>query len=124
MRQLDAQSTESDPMIGPGVLDLIQRVVVAAVAPHDPAISPCAGSLHGLPPLLFQVGSTELLLHQSEKAAAQASSAGTHVELQIWPQMPHVWQAVHWALKTSSPLLSGRLASRISTMPTLRMRSA
>lgn len=96
MRLLDVRATASDPMIGAGVLDLLQRVVVAAVPPNDPAISPCAGSLHGLPPLLFQVGSTEALLHQSEKAAAQASSAGTHVELQVWPQMPHVWQGVHW----------------------------
>ncbi|MFA5939957.1 MAG: alpha/beta hydrolase [Sinimarinibacterium sp.] len=96
IRLLDAQSTETDPMIGAGVLDLLQRVVVAAVPPHDAAISPCAGSLHGLPPLLFQAGSTEVLLHQSEKAAAQARRAGTHAELQVWPQMPHVWQAVHW----------------------------
>jgi acetyl esterase/lipase len=73
IRRLDARSTDGDPMIGAGVLDLLQRVVVAAVAPNDAAVSPCAGSLHGLPPLLFQAGSTELLLHQSEKAAALAS---------------------------------------------------
>ena len=96
IRDLDAQATEGDPMIGAGVLDLLQRVVVATVPPHDPAISPCAGSLHGLPPLLFQVGSTELMLHQSEMAVTQARSAGTLAELQVWPRMPHVWQAVHW----------------------------
>ncbi|MDP9140950.1 MAG: alpha/beta hydrolase [Pseudomonadota bacterium] len=104
MRPLDARSTDSDPMIGAGVLDLMQRVVVAAVGPNDPSISPCAGSLRGLPPLLFQVGSTELLRHQSEKAAALASSAGTHVELQIWPRMPHVWQAVHWLPEANQAL--------------------
>lgn len=96
IRQLDARATENDPMIGAGALDLLQRTVVAEVAAHDPAVSPCAGSLHGLPPLLLQAGSTEVLLHQSEIAAAQAHNAGTHAELQIWPHMPHVWQAVHW----------------------------
>lgn len=96
IRQLDARATENDPMIGAGALDLLQRTVVAEVAVHDPAVSPCAGSLHGLPPLLLQAGSTEVLLHQSEIAAAQAHNAGTHAELQIWPHMPHVWQAVHW----------------------------
>ena len=40
------------------------------------------------------------------------------------PATPAVWQAVHWALNTSSPPRSGRLASRISTVPTLRIRSA
>jgi epsilon-lactone hydrolase len=93
IRPLGAPDTVSDPMIGAGALDLLQRVVVATVAPNDAAVSPCAGSLGGLPPLLFQAGSTELLLHQSEKAAAQARREGTHAELQVWPRMPHVWQA-------------------------------
>lgn len=96
MRDLDAQSTLADPMIGPGMLELLQRVVVSQVGPYDPAISPCAGSLHGLPPLLFQAGSTEMLLFQSRKAFALARAGGTYAELQVWPEMPHVWQAVHW----------------------------
>ncbi|MCY1276069.1 Acetyl esterase [compost metagenome] len=96
VRQLDGRAAQGDPLIGAGALDLLQRVVAAAVAPHDPDVSPCAGSLHGLPPLLFQAGSTEVLLHQSELAVMQAHRAGTHAELQVWPHMPHVWQAVHW----------------------------
>ena len=96
MRELDAKSTLGDPMIGPGMLDLLQRVVVSQVGAYDPAISPCAGSLHGLPPLLFQAGSTEMLLFQSRKAFALARAGGTYAELQVWPEMPHVWQAVHW----------------------------
>ena len=40
------------------------------------------------------------------------------------PARPAVWQVVHWPLKTSSPDLSARLASRISTVPTFWMRSA
>lgn len=96
IRPLGAGDTAGDPMLGAGALALLQREVVAKVAPQDVAVSPCAGSLHGLPPLLFQAGSTELLLHQSEKAVAQARAAGTHAELQVWPELPHVWQAVQW----------------------------
>lgn len=95
-RPLEARDTAGDPMLGAGALALIQREVVAAVAPNDGAVSPCAGSMHGLPALLFQAGSTELLLPQSEKAVALARAAGTHAELQVWPELPHVWQAVHW----------------------------
>ena len=69
---LDADATRGDPMIGPGVLELLQRVVIAPVDMHDPAVSPCAGSLAGLPPLLFQAGSTELLLDQSQGGAEGA----------------------------------------------------
>jgi len=47
-------------------------------------------------PLLFQAGSTEMLLSHSRKAFELARAAGTHAELQEWPQMPHVWQPVHW----------------------------
>lgn len=96
IRDLDGQATANDPMIGAGMLDLLQRIVIEPTAVNDAAISPCAGSLHGLPPLLFQAGSTEMLLHQSVKAHAMASAAGTEAELQIWPEMPHVWQAVPW----------------------------
>lgn len=85
-----------DPMISAPALELLQRLVVAPIDPRDPAISPCAGSLAGLPPLLIQVGSTEALLGQSMKAAALARAGGTPVELQVWPQMPHVFQAVAW----------------------------
>lgn len=117
MRQIDARAMKNDPMIGSGVLDLLQRVVVDAVAANDPEISPCAGSFHGLPPLLFQVGSTEVLLHQSEKAAVQARNADTHAELQIWPQMPHVWQAVHWLPEAQRALACvGEFVERHSTL--------
>lgn len=96
IRDLDGQATANDPMIGAGMLDLLQRIVIEPTAVNDAAISPCAGSLHGLPPLLFQAGSTEVLLHQSVKAHGMARAAGTEAELQIWPEMPHVWQAVPW----------------------------
>jgi len=96
IRHLDGRATQGDPLVGPGILDLLQRTVVSQVASSDPNVSPCAGSLHGLPPLLFQAGSTEMLLPQSRKAFEQARAAGTRAELQVWRQMPHVWQAVHW----------------------------
>lgn len=115
IRPLGAADTARDPMLGAGALDLIQRVVVAKVAPNDAAVSPCAGSLAGLPPLLFQAGSTELLLHQSEKAVAQARAAGTHAELQVWPRMPHVWQAAPGLPEASKALACvGNFVARYS----------
>ena len=63
-------------MIGPGALELLQRVVIAPVDVRDPAISPGAGSLGGLAPLLFQAGSTEVLLASVVKTVQQVRAAG------------------------------------------------
>jgi len=47
--------------------------------------------LHGLPPLLLQVGSEEMLLSDSTEFAARAEAAGVKVTLEVWPRMQHVW---------------------------------
>lgn len=60
----------------------------------DPTVSPLFGDYQGLPPLLFQVGSTEMLLDDSTRAAARAHAAGVQVELEIWHRLPHVFQAL------------------------------
>ena len=60
----------------------------------DPAVSPLYGDFNGLPPLLFQVGSTEMLLDESTRAAAKAHASGVPVSLEIWDRMPHVFQAI------------------------------
>ncbi|WP_110994861.1 alpha/beta hydrolase [Pseudomonas sichuanensis] len=60
----------------------------------QPAVSPLFGSFDGLPPLLFQVGSTEMLLDDSVRAAAKASAAGVPVHLEIWQRLPHVFQMI------------------------------
>ncbi len=60
----------------------------------DPAVSPLYAEFAGLPPLLFQVGGTEMLLDESVRAAARADAAGVGVELEIWEHMAHVFQAL------------------------------
>lgn len=59
----------------------------------DPTVSPLFGDFRNLPPLLFQAGSTEMLLDDAVRAAAKAHAAGVSVELEIWDRMPHVFQA-------------------------------
>jgi acetyl esterase/lipase len=60
----------------------------------DPGVSPLFGDFAGLPPLLFQVGSAEMLLDDSVRAAARAQAAGVPVQLEIWEHLPHVFQAI------------------------------
>jgi acetyl esterase/lipase len=60
--------------------------------PKNPLASPLYGDLSRLPPLLIQVGDTEILLDDSTRLAGAARTAGVKVDLKIWPNMPHVWQ--------------------------------
>ena len=42
--------------------------------------------------MFIQVGDDEILLSDSERLADQCVAAGIDVELQIWPEMWHVFQ--------------------------------
>ncbi len=59
----------------------------------QPLISPLYADLAGLPPLLIQVGTEEILLDDSRRLASRASEAAVEVELEIWDDMPHVFHA-------------------------------
>jgi epsilon-lactone hydrolase len=54
-----------------------------------PSVSPLLAGHGGLPPLLIQAGSDELLAPDAERLAASASAAGTDVTYTRWPGMWH-----------------------------------
>ncbi len=58
----------------------------------DPYISPIYGNFRQFPPMLIQVGSTEMLLSDSITAASMADIAGCEVRLSIYDDMFHVFQ--------------------------------
>ena len=81
-------------------------------------ISPIFADLSGLPPLIIQVGSHEVLLDDAVRLARQAGAADVQVTLDITPGVPHVFQAYHAildeaaaALDRAGELLSGYLAA-------------
>ena len=59
-----------------------------------PLVSPLTGNFAGLPPMLFQVGSNEILLDDSTRAAAKAHGSGVDVQLDVFDGMPHIFQAI------------------------------
>ena len=61
--------------------------------PMTPYASPLFGDLQGLPPILIQVGETEILLDDAVRFTEKAQAAGVEITLQIYPEMPHVFQA-------------------------------
>jgi acetyl esterase/lipase len=73
--------------------------------------------LSGLPPLIIQAGSHEVLLDDAVRLARQAATADVEVTLEITPRVPHVFQAyaamldeAAAALDRAGQLLSAHLA--------------
>ena len=65
---------------------------VAGANASDPLISPVFGDLSGLPPLLIQAGSHEVLLSDAVRLAARAAVADVPVTLEVTAGAPHVFQ--------------------------------
>jgi epsilon-lactone hydrolase len=80
-----------DPISTPALLGQLAADYLAGADPKTPLASPLFASLAGLPPLLIQVGTADLLLSDSERLAAAAARAGVDVTLQIGEGLPHVY---------------------------------
>jgi acetyl esterase/lipase len=64
----------------------------AGASARDPYASPAHAELSGLPPLLVQVGSTELLLDDARVVHDKMRAAGGASRLEIYDDLPHGWQ--------------------------------
>jgi epsilon-lactone hydrolase len=82
---------EQDPISTPALLRQFAADYLAGADPKAPLASPLFASLSGLPPLLVQVGTADLLLSDSERLAAAAREAGVDVTLEVGDGLPHVY---------------------------------
>ncbi|MCW3058140.1 MAG: alpha/beta hydrolase [Solirubrobacterales bacterium] len=111
---------EVDPLLSE---ELLQARVTDYTAGQGAAlglISPVFADLSGLPPLIIQAGSHEVLLDDAVRLARQAATADVEVTLEITPGVPHVFQAYHpildeapVALDRAGEFLSGHLAGAV-----------
>jgi monoterpene epsilon-lactone hydrolase len=86
---------EADPMVQKaGILDMA-RLYLNGADPRSPLAAPLYADLAGLAPLLIQVGAAETLLDDAIRLAQRAGAADIRVDLQIWPEMVHVWPLFH-----------------------------
>ncbi len=81
-----------DPILTPSGLRLRVPDYVGGADASDPQISPIFGDLSGLPPLLIQVGSHEILLSDALRLAGRAAIDDVPVTLEVVPGVPHVFQ--------------------------------
>jgi acetyl esterase/lipase len=84
---------KEDPMLSREPLLAMAKHYLGSGTARAPLASPVFADLRGLPPLLIHVGDHETLLDDSTRLAERARRAGVEVELEIWPEMIHVWHA-------------------------------
>jgi acetyl esterase/lipase len=68
-------------------------------------ISPIFADLCGLPPLLIQVGSHEVLLSDAVRLAERAALDDVPLTLEVTPGVPHVFQAYAGLLQEGADAL-------------------
>jgi len=82
-----------DPAFVPEKVRVRAAEYVGSSDPTDPSISPIHADLHGLPPILIQAGSHEILLDDSIRLARRAATDDVAVTLDVTPGVPHLFQA-------------------------------
>ncbi len=83
-----------DPVFG---LEQARRAVDEYLVDNDPThplASPALADLSGLAPVLVQASACEVLTDDATRLAAGIEAAGGVVELDLWPEMIHVFQAM------------------------------
>ena len=83
---------EADPIIQAEGLLKLAKAYLGDADPRTPLAAPLYADLSGLPPLLIQVGTAEVLLDDATRLAERARAAGVDVTLEPWEDMIHIWQ--------------------------------
>lgn len=88
-----SNKADVDPSLTPQGLRRAATDYLHGRSPRHAGANALHADLTGLPPLLIQVGSREILFDDAVRLAARAGAAEVEVELQSWPEMVHVFQA-------------------------------
>ncbi|MDQ2804416.1 MAG: alpha/beta hydrolase [Pseudomonadota bacterium] len=94
-----AENAGRDPTEQKDVVLDLAGLYLGGADPRSPLAAPIYADLKGIAPLLIQVGSIETLLDDAVRLARVAGLADVAVDLQIWPEMVHVWHLFHPELK-------------------------
>jgi epsilon-lactone hydrolase len=85
------ERADQDPISTPAMLRQFASSYLAGANPKTPLASPLFASLFGLPPMLVQAGTADLLFSDSERLATAATQAGVEVSLEIGEGLPHAY---------------------------------
>jgi monoterpene epsilon-lactone hydrolase len=95
----------SDPMLTKEILQRGADAYRGDIQSADARISPVFADLNGLPPMLIQVGSEEILLDDALQLSKRAERSGIKVDCHVYSGMWHNFQMFNGFLKTSDDAL-------------------
>lgn len=84
-----------DPMVSKDGLTAMASAYLGKADAKTPLASPIYANLKGLPPLLIQVGTEEVLYGDTLALKRNAEEAGVDVSAESWGGMVHVWHVFH-----------------------------
>jgi acetyl esterase/lipase len=105
---------EVDPTIMAAALQVRADDYLAGADPRGPLVSPIFADLSGMPAMLIQVGSHEVLLDDAVRLAAKAATDDVNVILDVIAGAPHVSQSFAGILEEAASALD-RVAAFLAT---------
>jgi len=87
------ENAKTDPVLAEVGVFWWGPAYLAGANPADPLVSPLYADLKGLPPILIQASTSEMLFGGCRRFVEKARAAGVDATLQTWDGMPHVFQS-------------------------------
>jgi epsilon-lactone hydrolase len=95
----------TDPVITEAVMTTCSARYAEGIDPKvTPLMSPLYGDASGLAPVHFEVGEAECLLDDSRRMHANIRSAGGTSEIEIIPEVPHIWTVFPYLRESAEAL--------------------
>ena len=84
---------KDDPMLPAFRMKKVSKLYANGLDLKDPRVSPLYADTTGFPPVLFHVGTREIVFSDSVNMHQRIIKAGGQSEIRIWENAPHVFQA-------------------------------
>jgi acetyl esterase/lipase len=99
-----------DPTVSLAGLDLMAKAFLNGALKNNPDASPVFADVRGLPPILVQIGESEVMLSDAIRLATHLAENRVRVSLEVWPGMFHVWHMFAAILPEGMQALQGAAA--------------
>ncbi len=117
-----ATNAEADPLLPAERLKEIAEMYLGNADPRDPAASPLYAEFPGGPNVYLQYAETEILRDDVLRMAEVLRRQGAHVEIDAWPDAPHVWHVFDgWIPEARAALRLAALHIRRGLIPSPRV---
>jgi acetyl esterase/lipase len=109
MNRLEYERTPPDPMLSADYRTYVDQSYVQQSDPTNPLLSPLFADLSGLPPMLIQMGTHDILIHEVRKLVQRMQTGAQPVQFDEYSDMMHVFM-LFWWLPEARQAIRGQVA--------------